>query len=88
MAKEAKNMKLTEATLETFKIYAEDAANWSGTPWVSIGNINPTKEMRGNLSDLVKKGLVTITGSGDDTYIDFTEAGEEFAKSLGIEIYA
>jgi hypothetical protein len=81
-------MKLTEASLATFKMYAEDAQNWSGNPWVSIGNINPSKEMRGNLSDLSKKGLIDIHGyDNDDTYIVFTDAGEELAKSLGIEIY-
>lgn len=81
-------IKLTPDTIETFTLYAEDAGNWSGNPWVSVGNITCTREMRGNLSDLVQKGLIRIEDAGDgDKYIVFTDSGLELARVLGIEIY-
>jgi hypothetical protein len=81
---------LTEESLRVFSQYAKDAGNWSGMPWVSVGNIECTKEMRGNLSDLVQKGLIRI---GEDeyscgrvsSYVDFTATGVELARSMGIE---
>ena len=86
-------IEITEASKEVFRLYAKDAGNWSGgCGWVSDGNIDPTKEQRGNLGDLVKKGLVKITGdkednpSGTGKVLHFTEAGVEFAKMLGIDL--
>ena len=81
---------LTEESLRVFAMYAKDAGNWGGTPWVSVGNIECTREMRGNLSDLVQKGLIRM---GEDeysygrmsTFIEFTAEGEELAKSMDIE---
>jgi len=83
-----KSLELTDASLATFLMYAADAGNWSGTPWVSCGNIAPTKEHRGNLSDLVKKGLIVIhdnegKGRAKDMYVDFTDAGRELAAKHG-----
>lgn len=66
--------------------YAQDAANWSGTPWVSDGNIEPTKEQRGNLSDLVKKGFIQIERDDAGTFIVFTETGREYAVAHGVDI--
>lgn len=77
---------LTDASRETFTVYAEDAANWSGNPWVSVGNICPTKEMRGNLGDLVKKGLINIQDCDGDRYVVFTDAGVQYAGTLGIDV--
>lgn len=76
---------LTADSLATFKLYANDAPNWGGNPWVSHGNISPTKAMRGNLSDLVQKGLIEIQWN-DHKYIQFTAAGHELATELGIAI--
>lgn len=77
---------LTAASLEVFLLYADDAPNWSGTPWVSEGNIQTDKQMRGNLSDLVKKGLIQIRGMGGSQYIVFTEAGKTLASQHGMSI--
>lgn len=78
---------LTPDSLEVFRMYAEDAPNWSGTPWVSVGNIDLTREQRGNLTDLVRKGLVVVNDYGDgDTYLTFTEAGQRRAFDLGIDL--
>ena len=83
---------LTAASLETFKTYAEDADNWSDCPWVSSGNVTCTQAMRGNISDLVKKGLVEVNdyegrGMARDMYITFTDEGRTLAADeFGIEI--
>ena len=78
---------LTADTLATFEMYAEDAGNWSGNPYVTAGNISPTKAQRGNLADLVKKGLIEIGMYDGDSYVCFTDEGEALAKSLGYSIY-
>ena len=77
---------LTTASHETFMLYADDAANWSGNPWVSEGNIEPTKAQRGNLSDLVKKGLIEIVDFEPGTYIKFTPDGIAYATANGIDL--
>jgi len=79
-------MQLTADSLKTFLLYANDAGNWSGTPYVSSGNVKCTKSMRGNLSDLVKKTLITIHDSGSDMYIEFTETGKRLAAEYGCVI--
>ena len=82
-------IELTKESLDLFQAYAADAWNWSGQPLVSDGNISPTKEQRGNLSDLVKKGLIQIKTWDDplqEQYIKFTDMGVEFAKTLGIDL--
>lgn len=86
-------VELTPASLETFKMYAKDAPNWDGNPWVSQGNISPTKEQRGNLADLSKKGLIVIhdyegRGNSKDMYIEFTYLGMELAREVGHPIEA
>ena len=47
----------------------------------------PTKAMRGNLSDLVKKGLIEIHDYDEgDKVIWFTESGRALAESLEINL--
>ena len=77
---------LTEASLDLFLAYAEDADNWSGMPWVSIGNVGVDKHARGNLSDLVKKGLIEIGESDGDSYVTFTDAGKDLAAAHGVDL--
>jgi hypothetical protein len=84
-------IELTPASLETFLAYAADAGNWGGNPWVSAGNITPTKAQRGNLSDLVKKGLICIgdsegRGRSRDQYLVFTATGLALAAAHGVEV--
>ena len=81
---------MTKMTLQTFLKYAADAPNWSGTPWVS-GNFQCTKQMRGNLSDLVKKGFIYVedyegSGRSRDMYVTFTVTGRELALQHGIDL--
>ena len=86
----SQTIELTTDSLKTFLAYADDAGNWSDEPWVSNGNIECTKEMRGNLSDLVKKGLIQILGNGKGQFIRFTAAGAELAAGhkIAVEVLA
>lgn len=82
---------LTPASLDVFTRYAQDAGNWSGNPWVTAGNVSITNAERGNLSDLVQKGLIVIhdyegKGRATDMYIEFTEAGQALAADLEIQL--
>ena len=84
----SQTIELTAASLATFLEYADDAGNWGDEPWVSNGNIECTKEMRGNLSDLVKKGLIKICGNGKSQFIRFTAAGAALAAEHQMEVTA
>jgi hypothetical protein len=82
---------LSPASLHLFRLYAEDAPNWSGTPWVTCANFTFTKNMRGNLSDLVQKGYLTVcdsegAGRARDQYVRFTEKGKALATHLKINL--
>jgi hypothetical protein len=85
-----KAVALTPASGEVFLQFVEDAPNWSGNPWVSGGNIELTKEQRGNLADLVKKDLVEVKeedmGDGRTmSYLEFTEKGQRLARAYGYD---
>ena len=72
---------LTTETQNLFISLVEDAPEWGGQPLIDI-----TKEQRGNLSDLKKKGLIeTFRDEGCDWAI-FTPAGTELASKLGYEL--
>ena len=87
---------LTPRSLEVFLLYAEDAEHWGGEPYVTLSNVNFTNDMRGNLSDLVQKKLITIHSLGttdkddptfnNDTYIKFTQAGRTLAAYNGVNV--
>lgn len=77
--------KITEASKQVFIAYAKDAGNWNGQPLVG-GNVGGSKEERGNLTQLKRAGLITTQIDEGHTWIQFTPAGVEFAKSLGIEV--
>lgn len=82
----ASEINLTPASLDTLLEYAFDSGNWSYRPYVSCGNVTCTKAMRGNLSDLVQKGLIVIHEEGTrESYITFTEAGAAVAKAHGCD---
>jgi hypothetical protein len=65
---------MTPETLSLFVALWTDAPNWSGEPMLDI-----TKEQRGNLTDLKKRGLVTTFKSEGCEWVKFTETGREFA---------
>lgn len=78
-------MELTEASLKLFLDFAKDAGDWSGTPLVD-GNVQTGTQLRGNLSDLIKKGLITTFKDEGCTWVSFTEEGKAFAKSHGVDL--
>jgi hypothetical protein len=58
-----------------------DAPNWNGQPLIDI-----TKEQRGNLTDLKRRGLLkTFTEEGCQFAI-FTEIGIEVAAKVNVKI--
>ena len=76
---------ITDASLELFQMFAEDAGNWSGTPLIG-GNFEMTPERKGNLSDLKKKNLVITFRSDGCDWLEFTEAGKALAVELNIDL--
>lgn len=80
-------IELTHQSLKVFIACAKEADNWSGEPFVCMIDLN-LKSDRGNLADLVKKGLIEIhddaEGKPQDMYIQFTELGILLANSYGI----
>lgn len=81
-------IQLTADSLETFLKYVRDAGNWDYCPWISGGNVECTKAMRGNISDLVQKGLILThdhegMGRAKDMYLTFTETGRQLAAKHG-----
>lgn len=80
-----KTPKLTPNSLALFTAYAKDAGNWSGTPLVG-GNVRGSQELRGNLTQVKRAGLVETFRDEGNTWLTFTDAGIVFAASLGIDM--
>jgi hypothetical protein len=80
-------LKITETSKTVFKAYADDAANWSGSPLVG-GNVGGTKEERGNLTQLKRAGLITTFESDGHKWLSFTEAGFHYACEVSADYKA
>lgn len=79
-------IELTQASHELFMDYAKDADNWSGNPWVSTGNVECGAKRRGNLADIIKKGLIeTHEYDEGEYYVSFTKLGKMYAKANGVD---
>lgn len=76
---------ITSLSKSLFIAYAKDACNWGGTPLVG-GNVGGSTADRGNLTHLKKLGLLVTFHSDGSDWVDFTAAGKEYAKELGITI--
>lgn len=76
---------LTETSKTLFKDLAEDAGNWNGVPLLG-GNVGMSKELRGNVTDLKKAGLIRTQAEEGNVWVFFTEAGIEYAKTLGVNL--
>jgi len=76
---------LTPSSHQLFVDLAADAPNWSGTPLVG-GNTSMDAQLRGNLSDLVKKHLVKVFRQDGFTWVRFTEGGRTYAAEHGIDL--
>lgn len=76
--------KITDQSLDTFLMYARDACNWNGMPLIG-GNVGGSKQERGNLTDLKKKGFIkTFEEDRKCVFIEFTEKGKTLALKYGI----
>ena len=73
------NAGLSEETAELFASLAWDAPNWSGCPMLDI-----TKEQRGNLTDLKKRGLLSTQKSDGIHDAFFTDEGKALIKSSAL----
>ena len=78
-------MNITQASQALFSAYANDAANWGGTPLVG-GNVGRTKADCGNLTDLKKLGLLTTFDHDGYMWVQFTAEGVAYAAELGIDL--
>lgn len=79
---------LTPASHELFMQFADDAGNWNGMPLVN-GNVIVDAQLRGNLTDLVKKGLVTVDTDEDDKscqWLSFTDEGKAYSAAYGVDL--
>lgn len=72
---------LTPASLELFLGFAEDAANWSGYPLVTV-----TPEQKGNLTHLKKLGLLDTFVDEDCSFVVFSESGKALAAEHGFDL--
>lgn len=75
------HIKLTPNSKALFTSLWEDKGNWAGQP---LFQPKDPQKAKGNLCDLKRKGLVTAFVSDGCTFIDFTKAGEAYAKSIGL----
>lgn len=74
---------LTPASEQLFISLANDAGNWNGCPMIDVTPAN-----RGNLTQIKKAGLLTTFKDEGIIWVDFTDAGVEYAAARGITIKA
>jgi hypothetical protein len=78
-------VQITETSKELFLDFAKDAGNWAGTPLVG-GNVESSKELRGNLTQLKRAKLLTTTRDEGCTWVIFTETGKQYAAENGVDL--
>lgn len=81
-----KYMQITDQSKALFIEYANDAGNWGGMPMVdgNVRGINPQVN-KGNLTQLKRAGLVTTFKDEGSTFLQFTQAGIDYAKEIGLD---
>lgn len=82
----AAELGLTPATIELFRLLADDAGNWGGTPCLDEGNIDLSRAQRGNLTHLKRADLLSTFRSEGAMWVDFTPKGVALADRLGIAL--
>jgi len=78
-------MKISDGAKKLFIDYAEDSANWGGTPLVG-GNVDSSEKNNGYLTKLKKEGLIETFQDEGAAWILFTKKGVAYAESLGIPV--
>ena len=76
-------MQITPESHALFIEFAEDAGNWSSMV-PTDGNIDMTKEQRGNLTQLKKAGLIATQYERGTAWVMFTAEGVAYAKEHGV----
>ncbi len=84
-AKKSRGPLITEQSKQLFIDLASDAGNWSGTPMLD-GNVCIGQEGKGNLTQLKRAKLIKTFRDEGETWVSFTEAGQAYAKELGIDL--
>lgn len=75
---------LTPTSIKLFCYLANDAGNWNGQPLLD-GNM--TKELRGNLTQIKRAGLLTTHKEEGCVWVTFTDKGKEYAATHDIDLY-
>lgn len=76
---------LSPASASLFRALAFDADNWSGVPCWG-GNVGGSKEDRGNLTDLKRKGLLYTQHDEGCEWVYFTPEGKALAATFGVTL--
>ena len=76
-------IELTSGSQQLFVKLFADRGNWNGTPL-----FDGSKEDRGYLTACKKAGLLRTVLEEGCLWVEFTEAGVEFARSLGLKVSA
>lgn len=83
--KTATNLGLPAGSLEYFKDLAEDAPNWSGSPYTQ-GNVDRGRSTAGYVGRLRTAGLIETHDDENAVVVTFTPAGVRAAAQLGIDL--
>ena len=78
-------IELSPNALSLFRLYWQDAGNWSGTPMLN-GNVSllGSKEDRGLITHLKMAGLITTFSDEGCSFLSFTDKGKKFGESIGL----
>lgn len=77
--------KLTDTSHQLFMELADDAGNWSGQPLLG-GNVSSSKELRGNVTQLKRAGLISTQQDEGQTWVNFSPKGIEYAAQHGKDL--
>ena len=76
------NNELTDTSAKLLTDLIADAGNWSGMPPLD-GTVKTDNALRGNVTDLKKKGYISTDFDEGCTWVIFTEKAVEFAAEHG-----
>lgn len=76
------NIEMTPKTEGLWRSIVGDLGNWGGDCTPCYNHL--TKELRGNLTDLKKRGFVKTFFSNGEEWIILTETGTQLAKEQGL----
>lgn len=77
------SIKLTNASKELLVELWQDLGNWGGDVVLINGNVQVGSKRRGNLSDLIQKGLIELEEDDDKyTWASLTFEGVSYVNNL------